>query len=517
MRKKLLLLALLLGICTISTHAEEGVAVVGDVKYSSLAEAIAAANPEEEVILLTNANESVLIDKNLTLNLNNNTLTAAAGSAIKVVNGANASINAGTVTGATDSGIYVADGNVTLTNLTITGNTTTESTRDGGGVNIDAGSLAINSSIITNNSAADGGGGIAVQPGASLTMSNSTITYNIGNEAGGIYLTGTSGTISGSNISNNSTRNDTGFAVGGGIYVGTNTYAYIGGTSFNTNYAQDQGGAICNYGGIVELNSSNFNGNSANYGGAVMGYMGNISISPDTIVTANTATYGGGVFSSANNLTILDGAQIYNNTGSTAAADIYSYGGVLSLGSIGSGLILSDDSEIIDGWYVDYSPRWNTEYIEPATNASYGIKAAHGVKQYTSYTVSYIDRETNLPIVEDKLVEGVEMGAWITEQAPTFEGYTLASDSEVSMTIDADAISIYFYYNINKKVPSIEPSATPMVTPTPKPTIEISGPTYKPKPTPTTETIGDEMTPQVAPKNDNYSLVRTDCKAEAFN
>ena len=514
MRKTLLCISLLLGLTVLPLAAEEGVATVGDITYLSLSEAIAAANQEEEVDLLVSTMESVTNNKPIILNLNGNTLSVAEGSGIRVADGVAVTINDGTITGATDSGIYIENGTVTLNNLTIIGNNASMPTRDGGGVNIDAGSLTINSSLITGNSAADGGGGIAAQAGTNLILNNVTVSDNISNEGGGIYLTGNTGNITNSIISHNQTRKDNQFAVGGGIYVGTNTYVSINGSTLENNYAEEQGGAICNYGGTLELSGSTLITNYANYGGAIMGYIGNIIVNNDTLITNNNSNYGGGIFSSSNNLTIADGAMIYNNIGITAAADIYSYGGSLCLGAVGSNLILAEDNENIDGWYLDYSPRWSTDFSVVANNTAYGIKAAHAFKEYSSYTVAYVDKENNLPTAEEKIVDKIEVGTQITEEALILNGYTLISDAIISITIGSETNSIIFYYNINKKVPTIEPTSSSDTTPTVKPV-----PTSTPKSNSSSEVeiIEEENTPQAAQNHHNYVLVRTDCKAEAFN
>ena len=88
MKKKLLsiftMFCLLIGMLPMSVWATEGeseptyVAQVGETKYATLAEAIADANSGDEIVLLTNVTpESLLkIDKSITLNLNEKTITA---------------------------------------------------------------------------------------------------------------------------------------------------------------------------------------------------------------------------------------------------------------------------------------------------------------------------------------------------------------------------------------------------------------------------------------------------------
>ena len=74
----LLCLVLMAGILPVSALADDiYVAEVNGTKCKSLSDALAAASAGDTVTLLTDTQESILIDKAITLDLNGKTLTAA--------------------------------------------------------------------------------------------------------------------------------------------------------------------------------------------------------------------------------------------------------------------------------------------------------------------------------------------------------------------------------------------------------------------------------------------------------
>ncbi|MEZ5425083.1 MAG: choice-of-anchor Q domain-containing protein [Pyrinomonadaceae bacterium] len=108
-------------------------------------------------------------------------------------------------------GILNFGGTLTLTDVTVSGNSATG--QDGGGIaNLNTfGTLTMTDSTVSGNSTTGFGGGIA-NSGDSLTMVNSTISGNASaNNGGGIY-NGSTLNMTNSTVSNNSGNN------GGGIY-----------------------------------------------------------------------------------------------------------------------------------------------------------------------------------------------------------------------------------------------------------------------------------------------------------
>ncbi len=119
-----------------------------------------------------------------------------------------------TITGGSAGGIYNHEGTLTITNCTISDNSTTGSF--GGGIYNDRnGTLTVTNSTISGNSAGVWGGGISNSYGGTLTVTNSTISGNSAANGGGIHnMQGATMTVTNSTILGNSATE----GQGGGIY-----------------------------------------------------------------------------------------------------------------------------------------------------------------------------------------------------------------------------------------------------------------------------------------------------------
>lgn len=262
-------------------------------------------NPDMKVIItkftVKNGNSTggggITNNGNLTLTettITNNTATAIDGYAYGggIYNHGNLTIinsiiAENTVIGDTayGGGIY-NDANLIINNSTITGNTATSTNgyADGGGISNEYGIITINNSIITGNTATGAsvyGGGISDSYLGTLTINNSYIT---GNTATGNY-------IYGGGINN------------WGAFITINNSSINGNTATGTKNAF--GGGIYNNGDLI-VNSSSINGNTATggrvYGGGIYNY--NYLTIRETTLTDNTATgvmvYGGGINNNGN-------------------------------------------------------------------------------------------------------------------------------------------------------------------------------------------------------------------------
>ena len=148
----------------------------------------------------------------------------------------------------------------TVTRLTIGGGSAIQ----GGGIN-DGGTLTLTDVTLSSNRAADLGGGIAVVDGGSLTIDGSAISDNTADyEDGGAIavLSGGSLTVQGSTISDNSVSDSD----GGGIAVFYGGSAKIQGTTFSDNDALYDGGAVFSSGTLEATGGCDFTGNSAGTG-----------------------------------------------------------------------------------------------------------------------------------------------------------------------------------------------------------------------------------------------------------
>jgi hypothetical protein len=205
--------------------------------------------------------------------------------------------------GGAGGGIYNS-GPLTVSGSTLSGNYAWS----GGAIFNTGGTVTVNAGSILSGNSAGGGGAIYNQSGTigSLTINASTLSGNSARvQGGGIFdLSGTV-TVSGSTLSGNSA-----ILQGGGIYVASGT-----------------GNQAC----TVTVSGSTLSGNLASQsGGGIYVNAGMVTLTNDT-VQSNTATgYGGGLYIASGSTVSLDAftvANIINNTdssglnGSTANID----------------------------------------------------------------------------------------------------------------------------------------------------------------------------------------------------
>ena len=198
--------------------------------------------------------------------------------------------------------------NVTLdlNNYTINRNASSSSSL-GYVIQVNSGSVTIKNGTITGGKSNENGGGIYVT-GGELTLSNVTVTGNHSGNGGGIRVESGTLTMQNSNVTNNTAT------YGGGIYVGSNGTLNMSGGSIANNTASGSGGGIySNYGAVNLSGGSIADNSSSDNGGGVYMNGGNIVMSGGS-VTGNTSTYlGGGIFLNSSEMQ-LSGGTISNNT-----------------------------------------------------------------------------------------------------------------------------------------------------------------------------------------------------------
>jgi len=221
---------------------------------------------------------------------------------------------------------------------------------DGGAIWNNHGTLTINDSTFSGNSATDGGcilnDGAGPFPGsATLTINNSTLTGNSSTyHAGAIYNKSSRGnatiTINNSTLSGNSA-----IAFGGAIY---NSGDYgsailtINSSTLSGNSTESIGGAICNLGfsgsATLTINSSTLSGNSAGSGAGIFndGFLGSatLTINSSTLSNNSASSVGGGIYNNGDS-SVNATVTILNSTLSGNSSAHYS-GGIFNYGSSGS-------------------------------------------------------------------------------------------------------------------------------------------------------------------------------------
>ena len=360
-------------------------AKIGDKEYPTVADAIAAADGNEPIVLLRDVTENITINKSLTLDLSKFTLTGDAEAAVVTISGdkSQVTVQNGTVTGGrnpqngggfaidnavvqlkaltiTDNetvtvgdniygeagggGIYASHANVSMQNVTVSENSVTGSRNDGGGILVRYGSLTMDGCHVEGNTAPDCGGGMILRH-SELNAANSFFENNTAPQGAGIYINDASGDaeegcsgkhdhlITNSTISGNKVPNSLN-SMGGGMYVGATSNLTLRKSKLLKNDGAAQGGAIVAYSaGTIELDGVSISENTAQSGAGIYALCTtvcntDIHLLNGTAIDANTATdYGGGIYAYAMANTLSVTAENSSVSGNTAfgGAGIFTY------------------------------------------------------------------------------------------------------------------------------------------------------------------------------------------------
>ncbi len=231
--------------------------------------------------------------------------------------------------------------NVTITDLTITYG----AALSGAGIYITAGTVKLGDyAKINDNYAANAGGGVYVNTGATLFMYGKALIGDKLSTEAGITVAGTDGF--------NDYANRAQYSGGGGIYNGG--AAYIGYSGFGTdgttliessidngygiirNFNTNEGGGAIYNAGILKIGSGSISYNQGNTGGAIK-CTADATISGGTF-TANKALSGGAIYVDASKTVTIDGSATFtkNQASSSGGGAIYNAGTLtMSAGTIG--------------------------------------------------------------------------------------------------------------------------------------------------------------------------------------
>jgi len=236
----------------------------------------------------------ITINKDITIDGDGYTIDADLKSRIFYINGAytftiqNLTLTQGN-SGSNDGGaIYVnnSNANLNIDDCIFTNNT---ATNNGGAIYIGNGTATINADFTTNtiSSSGDGHKGGAIYINAGNVTINGNFTNNSGARAGAIYTNGTTQILG--IFENNSAT----YRAGGAIFVDINSNTTISGefTNNSTTNSSAQGGAIYNYGGhLTILENTIFINNVAGQHGGAISANTNGSTAPTTTIFASTFT-----------------------------------------------------------------------------------------------------------------------------------------------------------------------------------------------------------------------------------
>jgi CSLREA domain-containing protein len=153
--------------------------------------------------------------------------------------------------------------------------------RNGGGIR-NRGTLTVNNSTVSSNTADSHGGGIRNYDTGTLTLNDSTVGYNSADYGGGIYDYG--GTLT---LNNSTVNGNTADGYGGGIYNYEGTLT-LDNCTVSDNDADQDGGGIRNYDGTLTLNNSTVAHNTADDDNNGTGDGGGVALSGGTADVMNT-------------------------------------------------------------------------------------------------------------------------------------------------------------------------------------------------------------------------------------
>ena len=251
-------------------------------------------------------------------------------------------------------GMYVGTkSNVTLTGSTLEGNASTDKTGGQGGaiVAYGAGDITLDSTTITNNDAAAGGGlfslGVAVSDTHITLRNNTKFTGNTAASGAGIYLVRSSGNNILLELSDSAIDNNTASSSGGGIFAYDGAQINANKASFNGNKAAN-GAGIYLYGlnkkVMAELTDSFIDNNIADiasgWGGGIFAYNGAEVKANNTSISNNKGGNAGGLLVWNNSSAELsNGSKVCGNTATNGNG-----GGIYAI----NGTVTATDCDISD-------------------------------------------------------------------------------------------------------------------------------------------------------------------------
>ena len=221
---------------------------------------------------------------------------------------------------ATDSafaGGILNSGSLHIKKSIITGNSGIEA---GGIKNMNV--LNITDSIIADNSADELGGGLLNY--AYLTVVNTVFSYNFAGTGGGIYNDYGTVEVDRSFFSENSAL---GSGTGGGISITAGTLQ-VSNSTFSGNSADSGGGIYFGLTGLLDISNSTFTNNSAETGGGVSTFA-NLATVVNSTFSGNRASHGGGIYN-GRALSVMN-STFFNNSATSYGGGIHNLNLTLSV------------------------------------------------------------------------------------------------------------------------------------------------------------------------------------------
>ncbi|NJN92674.1 MAG: hypothetical protein HC875_00620 [Anaerolineales bacterium] len=214
---------------------------------------------------------------------------------------------------------------VTLSRLTLTGgDAAAGGNNQGGGIYNGGAQLKVETSVITANRAALGGGvylltGTVILGDVESAKSTQVISNTAG-DGGGLYVQAGSAVLTYTTFASNTATN------GGGVY---NSGGQVSGQSlWANNNAAAAGGAFYNAagGGLTLVNARVFSNTASNAGGGLYNASETLAVRHDTFYANSAGNQGGGIYHSGSSSTPLVNSTILISNTASAGSAIFSAG-----------------------------------------------------------------------------------------------------------------------------------------------------------------------------------------------
>ena len=281
--------------------------------------------------------------------------------------------------------------------VTVSENSVTGSSSDGGGILVRYGSLTMDGCHVERNTAPDCGGGMILRHSV-LNAAKSFFENNTAKFGAGIYFgdtpneaeEGCSGEhnhlITDSTISGNTVL-DPENGIGGGMYVGTTSNLTLRNSKLLNNDGATQGGAIVAYSaGTIELDGVSISENKAQSGAGILALCTavcntDIRLLNGTAIDANTATgYGGGIYANAIakelNVTVTNSSVSGNTAAGGAGIFTYKSGSAVINVDLQSGAVMHNNNAVTNMGGAIYA--YNDANINIAANSAVYNNTAAG-------------------------------------------------------------------------------------------------------------------------------------------
>jgi uncharacterized repeat protein (TIGR01451 family) len=309
-----------------------------------------------------NGGGAIYVDGATSLSVTTSTLSDdhagdGAGGAIYADDSGPVSVTNSTLSGddGSDGGgaIYEQGGTLSLANSVLDGDSSSRSA--GGALYISGGSLSLSASTLDGDSAGYGTeGGAVYLDGSDLTLTGSTLDGDEAYDGGAVYIDGTADSAA-QQISASTFADDAAEAYGGAIDDAEGSLAVLAST-LSANIASSDGGALYygSYDGL-SLTNDTFDSNEADESGGAI-YLadsastGTVTLLNDTIAH-NSSEYGGGIAQpgNANSIKYTIVADNAGGASSGGAGDCYGNSASDNAGSADTGGNLDDDGSCFSG------------------------------------------------------------------------------------------------------------------------------------------------------------------------